>query len=180
MELAQHTGNLRRIQQIVILHGFPRLFGLLLQGVVEAGGAEGLMVRIRTGVNDGNPAACASVTGGPSCIGADHGRGGGHIGVVRQIHIHHGRCILGLQDHLFHTRNLPDGGNLAVLHIGGDQVSGQGQVPNHIQLLSAQGLGGDGLGHGLLPGLQAGPVLDRRLIFGNVLNAKFGNGRGIL
>ncbi len=29
-------------------------------------------------------------------------------------------------------------------------------------------------------GSQAGPVLDRRLIFGNVLNAKFGNGRGIL
>lgn len=55
MKLIQHPCNLFYVQKIIICYGFASLFRLLLQRVIKASRAKGLMVRIRAGVNDGNP-----------------------------------------------------------------------------------------------------------------------------
>ena len=132
-----------------------------LDSVAVSRAAEGGMIRIRAGINDGHLGACAGVTVSPGNAGADHGRGGSHVGVGGLRLLDHARLILRLDQDGINTLDLLDLLDLAILNVGGDDVGGQGQIPNHIQRLAVQGLLGDGLGHLILLGFQLVAILHR-------------------
>ena len=73
----------------------------------------------------------------------------------------HARLILRLDQDGINTLDLLDLLDLAILNVGGDDVGGQCQIPNHIQRLAVQGLLGDGLGHLILLGFQLVAILHR-------------------
>ena len=132
-----------------------------LDSIAVSRAAEGGMIRIRAGIDDGYLGACAGVTVSPGNVGADHGGGGSHIGVGSLGLLDHARLILRLDQDGINALDLLDLLDLAILNVGGDDVGGQGQIPNHIQRLAVQGLLGDGLGHLILLGFQLVAILHR-------------------
>ena len=132
-----------------------------LDSVAVGSAVEGGMIRIRAGIDDGHLGACAGVTVSPGNAGADHGGGGSHVGVGSLGLLDHARLILRLDQDGINALDLLDLLDLAILNVGGDDVGGQGQIPNHIQRLAVQGLLGDGLGHLILLGFQLVAILHR-------------------
>ena len=132
-----------------------------LDSIAVSRAAEGGMIRIRAGIDDGYLGACAGVTVSPGNVGADHGGGGSHIGVGSLGLLDHARLILRLDQDGINALDLLDLLDLAILNVGGDDVGGQGQIPNHIQRLAVQGLLGDGLDHLVLLGFQLVAILHR-------------------
>ena len=132
-----------------------------LDSVAVGSAAEGGVIGVSAGINDGHLGACAGVTVSPGNAGADHGRGGSHVGVGGLRLLDHARLILRLDQDGINTLDLLDLLDLAILNVGGDDVGGQCQIPNHIQRLAVQGLLGDGLGHLILLGFQLVAILHR-------------------
>ena len=132
-----------------------------LDSVAVGSAVEGGVIGVSAGINDGHLGACAGVTVSPGNAGADHGRGGSHVGVGGLRLLDHARLILRLDQDGINTLDLLDLLDLAILNVGGDDVGGQGQIPNHIQRLAVQGLLGDGLGHLILLGFQLVAILHR-------------------
>ncbi|CDB30749.1 unknown [Firmicutes bacterium CAG:137] len=130
--------------------------GVFGQSVDQRAGIEGLMVRIQTGVDDGDPGAGAGIAGFPYLDSAGHVSGDQHIGLVNSAGGGGLGLIPGLQNHLSDAGNPGDGGKLTIFHIGGNDVRSQGQVPGYIQFF-AGGLFDPG-GDGSLVLLQARPV----------------------
>ncbi|CDB30236.1 unknown [Firmicutes bacterium CAG:137] len=84
IQLGKHRRQFLHIQEIqrcqIRLLGQAGFLCILLQGVQECTVVKGLVVRVRTGVDDGNPAACAGVAllpgqACPSHTGGDVGLG---------------------------------------------------------------------------------------------------------
>ena len=154
VELRQLLLDLGGIQQMepgkIAVQVLPRRLGVQRQGVEVALLREGLVVRVRAGIDDGDPAAGAGITGGPGRGGAGHFGRGGHVGVRRLFPVHHAGLIALLQQHLGDTGHGGDLLHVAVSHVGGDDVGRQRQVPDHVQLLPVQHLAGDALADGLL------------------------------
>ena len=132
-----------------------------LDSVAVGSAVEGGVIGVSAGINDGHLGACAGVTVSPGNAGADHGGGGSHVGVGGLRLLDHARLILRLDQDGIDTLDLLDLLDLAILNVGGDDVGGQGQIPNHIQRLAVQGLLGDGLGHLILLGFQLVAILHR-------------------
>ena len=132
-----------------------------LDSVAVGSAVEGGVIGVSAGIDDGHLGACAGVTVSPGNAGADHGRGGSHVGVGSLGLLDHARLILRLDQDGINTLDLLDLLDLAILNVGGDDVGGQGQIPNHIQRLAVQGLLGDGLGHLILLGFQLVAILHR-------------------
>ena len=132
-----------------------------LDSVAVGSAVEGGVIGVSAGIDDGHLGACAGVTVSPGNAGADHGRGGSHVGVGGLRLLDHARLILRLDQDGINTLDLLDLLDLAILNVGGDDVGGQGQIPNHIQRLAVQGLLGDGLGHLILLGFQLVAILHR-------------------
>ena len=132
-----------------------------LDSVAVGSAVEGGVIGVSAGINDGHLGACAGVTVSPGNVGADHGGGGSHIGVGSLGLLDHARLILRLDQDGINALDLLDLLDLAILNVGGDDVGGQGQIPNHIQRLAVQGLLGDGLGHLILLGFQLVAILHR-------------------
>ena len=174
VQLRPNLCNLRYIQEMETLHILlRRLSGpdcILLQGVVKGAAVEGLVVGVGTGVDDGDPAASTSVTSGPGDGRANHLAGGAHIGIYRQIGLSHIWLIPGLNHNLGHPGDLLQGRNLAIGHVGRDDVGSQGQVPDHIQLL-ARGLLNLGLYAALLFD-ESRAVRHRRIVMRNVFRSE--------
>ena len=148
MELIQHRCNLLAIQQIqggrivsVCRVGFP---GVFFQSVVESAGIHRLVLDVQAGIDDGNSCARTGIAGLPGHIGAGHLCRDRHVGLCRSTGNGFLRLIARLQDHLLHTRNLFDFGDLAVFHVRGNGIGRQGQVPADIQLLANGALNGGG------------------------------------
>ncbi len=140
VQLAQLPADLSRIQQ-------NGLCLLLLQGIVKGRGVKTLMIRINAGINDGNPAAHPRITGSPCVVRANHLGGSGHVGIRRLFLVHHTGGIAGFQNHILDPRQLPYGLHFSIRHVGGNQIGGQRQVPDHIQGFAVQRLGGNGRRH---------------------------------
>ena len=174
----QLGGDLLQIQQIqlgvVLLDGLALSLGVQREGVGQALGGEGLVIGVDTGIDDGNTAACTGVAGLPDIDGAGHDGGGDLIGVQLLLGAlgHHGRLVDVLQDDLGDAGNGLDLGNVAEADIGGDQVGGQGQIPDHVQLIAGGPL--DLCGQVLLPGLQLGAVGHRLGALGHVHGGEAG------
>ena len=132
-----------------------------LDSVAVSRAAEGGMIRIRAGIDDGYLGACAGIAVGPGEVGADHVGGGGHVGIGGLGFLDHAGLIAGLDQDLLDALDVLDLLDLAKLNVGGDDVGSQGQIPNHIQGLAVQGLLGNGLGHLALLGFQLIPILHR-------------------
>ena len=132
-----------------------------LDSVAPSRAAEGGMIRIRAGIDDGYLGACAGIAVGPGEVGADHVGGGGHVGIGGLGFLDHAGLIAGLDQDLLDALDVLDLLDLAILNVGGDDVGSQGQIPNHIQGLAVQGLLGNGLGHLALLGFQLIPILHR-------------------
>ena len=150
VQLGQLLPDFGLIQQIV---STAAVFCILRQGVCKGGGVKGLMVRIRAGVDDGNPGPRAGEPGSIGGTATDHLRGGGHVGVRRSLGVDR-RFIPGLQHHGFHPGHGLNFLNLAIRDVGGDQIGRQGQVPHHVQGLAPEDLIGNPPGQGRLIGLQ--------------------------
>ena len=129
VQLGQDIGHIRGIHQAVGLAG-------LLQGIAESLGIEGLMIGVQAGVDDGDPGACAGISGEPGLVGAGHLAGDSHIRGVGAADADHVGGVAALLDHGLDTVELADLGDGPAGHIDGDQVGCQGQVPDHIQLLA--------------------------------------------
>ena len=125
-----------------------------LQGVSQGIRVQSRVVHIDAGINDGDFPSGTGVTGSPGGGGADHFVGGGHHGVRGQFFLDHAGLIAPLHQHFFHAGDRFDGGNIAIFHVGGNDVCGQGQIPDHVQVLSVQGLPGNGGLHSLLLAFQ--------------------------
>ena len=132
-----------------------------LDSVAVSSAAEGGMIRIRAGIDDGYLGACAGIAVGPGEVGADHVGGGGHVGIGGLGFLDHAGLIAGLDQDLLDALDVLDLLDLAILNVGGDDVGSQGQIPNHIQGLAVQGLLGNGLDHLVLLGFQLIPILHR-------------------
>ena len=141
----------------------------VLHGIGEGIGIQRGMVGVSTGIDDGHLGAGAGITVRPSHMGANHAAGGGHVGIGGLIVLHHAGLVAGLNEHSLDAGDLFDLFDLAVFHIGGDDVGRQSQVPDHVQSLTAQSLSGDGLSHLLLLGLQLLAVLHGRRIGSDIL-----------
>ncbi len=154
VQLIPHVGNFCLVQQIqpflVLRNRQTGKTGLVGQGILKPGGTEGLMVGVNAGVDDRYAAARAGIAGRIGHAGTDLGRGCGHIGIGRLGGLHHIRLIAGFDQDLLNARDLFDGLNLTVFHIGGNDIGRQGQVPDHVQFLAVKSLGGNGLRHGFL------------------------------
>ncbi|CDB30339.1 unknown [Firmicutes bacterium CAG:137] len=165
----QNLGHLCLVHHIqgrqIVFIRLSCLLRVLLEGMGQSVGIHGLMIRIQAGVDDRNPTASAGVARLPGQVGAGHPGGNGHVGPVSRIGHRLLGLIPGLQNHLLDARDLGNGRNLAIFHVGGNQVGSQGQVPDHIQLL-AGGLLNLGRHIGLrFP--QACAIGHRRPIVGN-------------
>ena len=133
VQLTQNLRDLICIQQIVIRYGFVGVGCLLCQGIVKSTCVEGLVIGVNAGVNHGNSGSCTGVAGGVGGGDADHGRGGGRIGVIRFLCRDCGGIIAGFQVHLLYAGDLLNGRNLTVRDIGRDDIGCQGQIPDHVQ-----------------------------------------------
>ncbi len=174
MELIQLGGDLLGIQQVQTGHVGSSVHALLggvhAQGVLKGGCGHGLVVGVDTGIDDGDPAACAGIAVGPGDVGADLVAGGGHVGIDSLVLIHNGRLIPGLQEDLLDARDGLDLVDQTILHIGGDDVGNQSQVPDNVKLAADGSL--DAGGHGFLLRLQAAAVGHGLGICGNVLGGE--------
>ena len=92
------------------------------------------MVHIRTGINDRHAAACAGVTGGPGCAGADHLIRGRHVGVGGFLLIQNAGQILVFDQDRFHAGNLFNLSDLSVFNVCRNDICRQGHVPDDIEL----------------------------------------------
>ena len=152
VQLLQNSLDLLGIQQIQgvdVACGIDALLGgLLLQRVAVCTGVEALVVGVETGIDDGDPGTGTGVTGGPGGARADHAGGRGLQGCGSLT----GQgCVLLLDNDLLDADHGSDCIDGAVGDVGGDDVAGQGHVPDHIQLRALQGTLLDGGGdHGLL------------------------------
>ena len=181
VQVIGHSGDLLGVQQIQRLDVGVGVHALLRrqlgQGVLEGGSIQALVVGVGAGVYNGDPGARAGVALGPGQHGAGLAAGGGHVDLIALFH-GLGHILLLDQDPL-NTGDGLDGLDLTVAHIGGDQVGGQGQVPDHIQL-AASGLLDPG-DQPVLVGLQARPVGHRGLVGGDVQGAEArADGGGLL
>ena len=167
IQLVQLICDLSRSQEVIRRNFLPGFLRILRDGILKRLRVKALVVGIRTGIDDGDAAAGAGVALGPRGAAADHAAGGRHVG-IRGIGAHHGGLIAGLQDHILHAGDGLDGLDVAVGHVGGDDVGRQGQVPDHIQLLAAQDLLGDPAGHRLLLRLQLVAVCHGLAVLRNV------------
>ena len=129
-----------RIQQIqlclIIVQRLTSHFSKALQRVVESAAVKGLMVGVNAGIDDGDTAAGAGIAGLPGNGRTDLLAGGSHVGIVGLVGVNHHGLIPGLNQDLFDTGNLLNGGDLTILHVRGDDVRGQRQVPHNVQLLT--------------------------------------------
>ena len=122
---------------------------------------------VQTGVDNGDTGARAGVALSPGVGGAHHEEGGvGGVGMILLRVL--GGLILVLQEDALDAGHRPNGVQVAVANLGGDDVHQQGQIPFDVQLGADGGLN-PGLGVGLL-GLQAVPVADRSGVFRNVFH----------
>ena len=172
IQLAGHLGNFFCIQQIqacnvsVLAHAL--LFSQLSQRVFKGNRVHALVIGVDTGINHGDPHTGAGVAGFPHRGGADLCTGGCHIG--RNLA---GLCLVGniliLQHHILNAGQLFNGLDLAILHIGRNQVGCQSQIPDHIQI----GFDGtlDLVDHIGLILLQALTIVHRSLIACNIHRA---------
>ena len=149
-------------------------------GIFKRFRVEALMVRIRTGVDDGNLAADAIVAGCPCKAAADHFAGGRHVRVDRFNTGHH-RIIAVFHNDGFNAFDSFDGFNAAVGDVRRNEVGCKGQIPDDVQVFAAQGFFGNLLSQRILPSLQVLPVGDCLAVFCNVLNGEtLLNGRFLL
>ena len=178
VEQRQNGGDLLDIQQIQPVHIAAVALAcgcrILLQSVQERTVVQGLVVGVRTGVDDRHTAACAGEAVGPGQGGAGHGQRCVHLGLGNLFPVHHTGFIAVFQNHGLDALHLGDGVHMAVGDPGGNQVCGQGQIPDHIQLLTAQNLGGDGLGQVVLLGLQGVAVGQGLAVAGDIPGAEAG------
>ena len=125
---------------------------VLLIGVEQGVGIEGLVIPGHAGVDDGDLAARAGVAGGPGGGGAGLDGGGAHVGLVRHLH---GlvQLITVLDDDVLHAGDGADRLEIGVQDVGGNHVAREGDVPLHVQGLARGGL--DAGGHGRLLRFQA-------------------------
>ena len=171
MELIGDYSNLVCIQQIqtglVLVHGLAGLAGQISQRVLKAAGGEALVVDIQAGIDNGNTAAGAGITVGPGSGRADLFAGGGHVGIRSFLCVHHSRLIAGLDHDVHNTGYAFNGLDLAVFHVGGNDVGNQSQLLHHIQRLA------DCLGNGcnahILHRFQGGTVGHRTGVGGDIL-----------
>ena len=131
---------------------------VLGQGVLIPRGGEGLLLRVQAGIDNGDLAAHAGVACCPSSAGADLGGGGRHVGVVGLGLIHHHGLIAVLDQDGLDAPDALDLLDLVIADVGGDDVGGQRQVPDHVE--AAIQLGVDPLGDALLLALEAVAVGD--------------------
>ena len=131
---------------------------VLGQGVLIPRGGEGLLRRVQAGIDDGDLAARAGVACCPSSAGADLGGGGRHAGIVGLGLIHHHGLIAVLDQDGLDAPDALDLPDLVIADVGGDDVGGQRQVPDHIEAVIQ--LGVDPLGDALLLALEAVAVGD--------------------
>ena len=143
VQLIRHCCDLLCIQQIqrsdVFLIAHTGFFCQQSQRILKSHGIQALVIGVRAGVDDRNTGASAGVAGGPSHSGADLVAGGSHMGgnitslsAVGQV--------LALQHHALNAGQAFNDLDLAILHIGRNNIGGQGQIPNHIQLIAGDGL----------------------------------------
>ena len=182
VQLIGHGGNLLRVQQIqalqVFLHGQAAFTCPVGQGILERLRVEGLVAGVDTGIDHGDTGTGAGVALSPGCGRADLLAGGGHIGVIGLLPVHHIGLIPGLDQDLDNAGDLLDGFDLAVLHIGGNNIGSQCQVPDHVQLTANGSL--DGSRYGSLPVLQLLPVAHGLRVLGDALYAEAGPDGGLL
>ena len=114
--------------------------------MIEGTGIKGLMIGIQAGIDNSNTATRTGISGVVGIIRTNHGAGGSGIRCELRFFRNRSRIIAVLQVHGLNTGYLLDLLDLAVGHVGGDDVGSQGQVPGNIQLRSG--------GH-LNPGLHA-------------------------
>ena len=171
IQLGKHCRQLLHIQEVqrrqIRLLGQAGFLRVLLQSVQKCTVVKGLVVSVRTGVDDSNPAARAGVALLPSQ--ARPGHTGGDIGLGRHnVRFFRGlRFVPLLHDGVLHAGKLPDFFQLTIGYVGGDDVPHQSQVPHHVQRAAPQHLGGDGLCHRLLRCPQAVLVGYGLLVFCN-------------
>ena len=120
---------------------------------------EGRMIGVRAGVNDGNLAACAGVAGSPCSDGADHFIGGRHVRVGRLVVFDDARLIARLNKNLLNAGNLLDRFDLTILHVCGNDIRSESQIPHDVEFFAVQSFLGDGLFHLLLLAFQPHAVL---------------------
>ena len=161
LQIAVLLEGVELLQLVSVIRGGDGGDAQALDSVAVGSAVEGGVIGVSAGINDGHLGACAGVTVSPGNAGADHGGGGSHVGVGGLRLLDHARLILRLDQDGINTLDLLDLLDLAILNVGGDDVGGQGQIPNHIQRLAVQGLLGDGLGHLILLGFQLVAILHR-------------------
>ena len=183
VQVGQNSCDLLGVQQI---QGCHILFkaqtcsqSVLLQSVQESAAVQGLVVGVRTGIQNRDTGTGTGEAAGPDQGGTGHAQRGEHLGLGHVLFPLNDAGSIGVfQDDSLDTLYLGDGLDLAVGNIGGDQVCCQGQVPDHIQLLSVQSLGGNSLGQSGLLGLQLVVVCHSLSIIRNIAGAEAGlNGR---
>ena len=96
--------------------------------VIERVGVHGLMVDIKTGVDDRQSLPGAVIVGGVAEIRAHHIAGVRHLGGIR-LGRSDGRFVTALDLHALHAVKGFDGGDIAVADVRRDGVGEQGQVP---------------------------------------------------
>ncbi len=138
VQLICNRSNLFCIQQIqaglVRIQIHTGLTRQISQRILKASGRETLVVGIRTGIDDGDTGASAGVARSPGCSRTDLLARGSHIGISRAS-VHHVGQILGLDHNALNTGDLFDGLDLAVGHIGRNDICCQGQIPDNVQIL---------------------------------------------
>ena len=150
VELVQLAGDLILVQQVVAGDGHAVVLRVLGDGVVISRAVERLMLDVKTGIDDGDSHARAGVAVAPRDAGAGHTGGDLHLGIV-SADAHHVRGVPGGHHHVLNALHGLDLLDLAVSHVGGNDVGDQRQVVHHVQLFAGiQCLLGDGLRHVLL------------------------------
>ena len=137
------------------------------------------MIQVGTGVDNGDPGTSAGVAVCISGGAADLLGGGGHLG-IQFAHGSHIRLIAGLNYNVRNACYRLDLIDLAVLHVGGNDVGGQCEVPHHIQLFTAEDFLRNRGSHGVLLTLQIAAVADCSLIRRNASGGEALNCRLVL
>ena len=148
---------------------------VLLIGVKQRGGVEGLMIPAETGVDDRDLAAGAGVAGGPGVGGAGLHGAGAHVGLVSGLACQV-RLVAILDDDVLDAGNGLDGLDVPVTDVGGDRVHRQREVPLHVQRAADGGF--DLRSHCLLLCFQAVAVSLCSGVVRDVLHAVAGRDGG--
>ena len=163
VQVGQNGCDLLGIQQIqgrdILFKAHTCGLGILLQSIQEGTAVQGLVIGVAAGIQNRDTGAGAGEAAGPYQGGAGHAQGCEHLGLSHSLFPLNDAGQIGIfQNHGLDACHLGNGIHGAVGNSGGDQVCGQGQIPDHIQLLSAQSLCGNGSGQGILLGLQLAAV----------------------